>query len=231
MCNFFNALHSWPWHFLTELNTTSPSPFQYVLVFFKGVGRQDNHNPDIMFLTDLFKTSWKKGFLKSQYTFGWRKSHLYSDFYLAAIYIGISTAAAAAAKLLQSCPTLCDPIDGSTPGSPVPGILQARTLEWVAMSFSNAGKWKVKVKSLSHIRLLATPWTAAYQAPLSMGFSRQEYWSGVPVFLLGFVKDRFWAWSSHLTARVKSLSKRESELDSWSRLQKSHTISAPSNKK
>ena len=88
--------------------------------------------------------------------------------------------AAAAAKSLQSCPTLCDPIDGSPPGSPIPGILQARTLEWVAMSFSNAGKWKVKVKSLSRVRLLATPWTAAYQAPLSMGFSRQEYWSGVP---------------------------------------------------
>ena len=87
---------------------------------------------------------------------------------------------AAAAKSLQSCPTLCDPIDGSPPGSPVPGILQARTLEWVAISLSNAWKWKVKVKSLSHIRLLATPWTAAYQAPPSLGFSRQEYWSGVP---------------------------------------------------
>ena len=89
--------------------------------------------------------------------------------------------AAAAAKLLQSCPTLCDPIDGSPPGSPIPGILQARTLEWVAICFSNAWKWKVKVKSLSHARLLATPWTAAYQAPPSMGFSRQEYWSGLPL--------------------------------------------------
>ena len=88
--------------------------------------------------------------------------------------------AAAAAKSLQLCPTLCDPIDGSPPGSPVPGILQARTLEWVAISFSNAWKWKVKVKSLSCVRLLATPQTAAYQAPLSMGFSRLEYWSGVP---------------------------------------------------
>ena len=84
------------------------------------------------------------------------------------------------AKSLQSCPTLCDPIDGSPPGSPVPGILQARTLEWVAISFSNARKWKVKVKSLSRVRLLATPWTAVYQAPPSMGFSKQEYWSGVP---------------------------------------------------
>ena len=120
---------------------------------------------------------------------------------------------AAAAKSLQSCPTLCDPmycsppgssvhgifqarvlewgaiacptlcytIDSSLPGSPIPGILQARTLEWAAISFSNAWKWKVKVKSLSHVRLFATPWTAAYQAPPSMGFSWQEYWSGVPV--------------------------------------------------
>ena len=87
----------------------------------------------------------------------------------------------AAAKSLQSCPTPWDPIDGSPPGSPVPGILQARTLEWVANSFSNAWKWKVKVKSLSRVRLFATPWTAAYQAPPSMGFSRQEYWNGVPL--------------------------------------------------
>ena len=96
------------------------------------------------------------------------------------LLLGKRTAAAAAAKSLQSCPTLCDPIDGSPPGSHVPGILQARTLEWVAISFSNAGKWKVKVKSLSRVRVLLTPWTAAYQAPPSMGFSRQEYWSGVP---------------------------------------------------
>ena len=89
--------------------------------------------------------------------------------------------AAAAAKSLQQCPTLCDPIDGSPPGSPVPGLLQARTLEWVAISFSNAWKWKVKGKSLSRVRLLATPWTAAYRAPPSMEFSRQEYWSGLPL--------------------------------------------------
>ena len=82
-------------------------------------------------------------------------------------------------KSLQSCPTLCDPIDGSPPGSTAPGILQTRTLEWVSISFSNAWKWKEKVKSLSRVQLLATPWTAAYQAPPSMGFSRQEYWSGV----------------------------------------------------
>ena len=89
--------------------------------------------------------------------------------------------AAAAAKSHQSCPTLWNPIDSSPPGSPIPGILQARTLEWVAISFSKAWKWKVKVKSLSRVRLLATPWTAAYQAPPSMGFSRQKYWSGVPL--------------------------------------------------
>ena len=92
-----------------------------------------------------------------------------------------ATAAAAAAKSLQSCPTLCDPIDGSPPGSPIPGILQARTLEWVAISSSNSWKWNVKVKLLSRVRLFATPWTAAFQAPPSMGLSRQEYWSGVPL--------------------------------------------------
>ena len=85
------------------------------------------------------------------------------------------------AKSLQSCLTLCDPIDGSPSGSTIPGILQARTLEWVAIAFSNAWKWKVKVKSLSRVRLLETPWTSAYQVPPSMGFSRQEYWSGVPL--------------------------------------------------
>ena len=77
--------------------------------------------------------------------------------------------------------TLCNPIDGSPPGSPVPGIFQARTLEWVAISFSSAWKWKVKGKSLSHVRPSVTPWTAAFQAPPSMGFSRQESWSGVPL--------------------------------------------------
>ena len=87
---------------------------------------------------------------------------------------------AAAAKSLRLCPTLCDPIDSSPPGSPVPGILQAKTLEWVAISFSNAWKWKVKGKLLSRVRLFTTPPTAAYQASLSMGFVRQECWSGVP---------------------------------------------------
>ena len=108
---------------------------------------------------------------------GHRKTLLYI------IPLGITKVftATAAAKSLQSCPTLCNPIDGSPPGSPVPGILQARTLEWVAISFSSTWKRKVKVQSLSRVWLLATSWTAAHQAPLSVGFSRQEYWSGVPL--------------------------------------------------
>ena len=99
----------------------------------------------------------------------------------------------ATAKSLQLCPTLCDPIDGSPPGSLVPGILQARTLEWVAISFSNAWKWKVKVKSLSSVRLLVTPWTAAHQAPPPMGFSRQEYWSGVPLPSLSLALEKHYS--------------------------------------
>ena len=93
---------------------------------------------------------------------------------------------AAAAKSHQSCPTLCDLIDGSPPGSSVPGILLARTMEWVAISFSNAWKWRVKVKSLSRVRLLGTSWTVAYQAPPSVGFPKQEWWSGVPLPSLVF---------------------------------------------
>ena len=95
--------------------------------------------------------------------------------------LGISTWIYMLCLVIQSHLTLYDPMDCSPPGSLVPGILQARALEWVAISFSNVWKWKVKVKSLSRVRLLATPWTAAYQAPLSMGFSRQVYWSGVPL--------------------------------------------------
>ena len=101
--------------------------------------------------------------------------------FLIFLFWELIAAAAAAAKTLQSCPTLCDPRDGSPPGSPVPGILQARTLEWAAISFSNSWKWRVKVKLLSRVRLLATPWTPAYQASPSMGFSRQEYRSGLPL--------------------------------------------------
>ena len=113
---------------------------------------------------------------------GQRKDHLAffavsQNCWLSLIY----PTATATAKSLQLCPTLCDPIDGSPSDSSIPGILQARTLEWVAISFSSAWKWKVKVKSLSRVQLLTTPWTAAYQAPPSMGFSRQEYWSGVPL--------------------------------------------------
>ena len=92
-----------------------------------------------------------------------------------------SFSVAVAVKSPQLFPTLCDPINGSPPGSPVPGILQARTLEWVAISFFSAWKWKLKVKSLSRVQLFVTPWTAAYQAPLPMEFSRQEYWSGLPL--------------------------------------------------
>ena len=107
--------------------------------------------------------------------------------------------AAAPANSLQWCPTLCDPIDGSPWGSPVLGILQARTLEWLAISFSNAWKWKVKVRSLSRAWLLVTPWTEAYQAPPSMGFSRQEYWSGVPLpfprWTWVWVNSRSWWWT------------------------------------
>ena len=99
----------------------------------------------------------------------------------------------AAAKSLQSCPTLCDPMDGSPPGSPVPGIFQARVLEWVTISFSNAWKWKVKGKSLSRVRLLETPWTAIHQAPLSLGFSRQEHWSGLP-FPSPMHESEKWEW-------------------------------------
>ena len=109
-------------------------------------------------------------------------------------YIRFVTHAAASAKSLQSCPTLCDPIDSSPLGSSVPGILQARTLEWVAISFSSAWKWKVKVKLLSHVQLLVTPWTVAYQAPPSMGFSRQEYWSGVPLPSLLWYIIQFKSW-------------------------------------
>ena len=112
---------------------------------------------------------------------GWQKSTAFQYSRNQQIGIEIKILFTLLLLSLQSCPTLCGPTDGSPPGSPVPGILKARTLEWVAISFSNACKGKVKVKSLSHVRLLATAWTAAYQAPPSMGFSRQEYWSGVPL--------------------------------------------------
>ena len=123
---------------------------------------------------------------------------------------------AAAAKSLQSCPTLCDTINGSPPGSPIPGILQVRTLEWVAISFSNAWKWEVKVKSFSYVRPSATPWTAAFQAPPSMGFSRQQYWSGVllpsPIYallstiIILYALKQLMDWVSPLMKRFSTLS-------------------------
>ena len=120
--------------------------------------------------------------------------------------------AAAAAKSLQSCPTLCDPRDSSPPGSSIPGILQARTLEWAAISFSNAWKWKVKGKSLSRVRLFATPWTAAHQAPPSMGVSRQEYWSRLPVpspysllFCSKYFKIMLWYFASGVIKKCNAL--------------------------
>ena len=141
-------------------------------------------------------------------------------------------AAAAPAKSLQSCPTLCNPINGSPPGSPVPGILQARTLEWVAISFSNAWKWKVKVKSLSRVWLLATPRIVAYQASPSMGFSRQEYWSGVPLpsliyiynyrasLIVQLVKNlpamqESWVWSLDLDHTLEKRNATHSSILAW----------------
>ena len=121
-------------------------------------------------LSVLLTSSWKM-FVTNQHMDKWNARKVETE----------RNSSPAAAKLLQSCPTLCDPIDGSPLGSSVPGILQTRTLEWVAISFSNAWKWKVKLKSLSHAHLLATPWTVVYQASPSMGFSRQEYWSGLPL--------------------------------------------------
>ena len=124
-------------------------------------------------------------------------------------------AAAAAAKSLQLCMTLCDPIDCSPPGSRVPGVLQARTLEWVAISFSNAWKWKVKVKLLSCVWLLMTPWTAAYQAPPSMGFSRQEYWSGVPLPSLMLLVRQPFIWSGRSCVHATSLKSCLALLSPW----------------
>ena len=126
----------------------------------------------VISMGSLLLCCWKRVFAMTS-AFSWQNS--------------ISLCPAAAAKSLQSYPTLCDPTDGSPPGSPVPGILQARTLEWAAISFSNVWKWKVKVRSLSRVRPSATPWTAAFQAPPSRGFSRQEYWSGVPLPLPYFI--------------------------------------------
>ena len=128
-------------------------------------------NFHFLFLVDCFPTLYPR-VVKSKWEWKLAIYISFSILLLWKIYI--------AAKLLQLCPTLCDPIDGSPPGSAVPGILQARALEWVAISFSSSWKWKVKVKSLGRVWLFVTPWTVAYQAPPSMGFSRQGYWNGVP---------------------------------------------------
>ena len=135
-------------------------------------------------------SSWKSG-----NTFSWAVVSLSQVCFVFSTIVGSSFKRAClgpdwpsvcACLVTQSCPTLCDPMDCSPPGSSVHGILQARKLEWVAISFSNGWKWKVKGKSLSHVRLSGTPWTAAYQAPQSMGFSRQEYWSGCHRLLPSF---------------------------------------------
>ena len=105
--------------------------------------------------------------------------YIKSDSFLTKLTINLKPIFIAAAKSLQSYLTPCEQIRRQPTRLPVPGILQARTLEWVAISFSSAWKWKVKGKSLSRIQLLATPWTAAYQAPPSVGFSRQKYWNRV----------------------------------------------------
>ena len=154
---------------------------RWVWRFLKSPFSEKHHN---------FEAPWKVPF--SGFAFIWSNSKLvlcevlFLEHVLKVICGNYSTRKqprveyAAAAKSLLSCPTLCDPIDGSPPGSPIPGILRATTLEWVAISFSNVWKWKAKVKSLSCVWVLATPCTAAHQAPPTMGYSRQEYWSGVP---------------------------------------------------
>ena len=142
------------------------------------------------------------------------------------------SAAAAAAKSLQSCPTLCDPIDGSPPGSSVPGILQASTLEWVTISFSNAWQWKVKVKFLSCTRPLATPWSAAHQAPPSMGFSRQEYWSGCHCLfqeeVLVFPSFQVFAWASLTNLNLQLPLPTKGSPSLWSGVHRVIEVLAPS---
>ena len=141
-----------------------------------------NRLPEGLFVWKRGEVGWgvEMGRAESKRMNEWYARRKHFDFHLLPSCLKCS-AAAAAAKSLQSCLTLCDPIDSSLPGFSVHGILQARTLEWVAISFSNAWKWKVKVELLSHVRLLSTPWTTAHQAPPSMGFSGQQYWSGVPL--------------------------------------------------
>ena len=126
----------------------------------------------------------------------WSVSSCQHDYWLGKRCTVGSHETAAAAKSLQSCLTLCDPVDGSPPGSSVPGILQARILEWVAIFFSHA----CMLSHFSHVRLCATLWTAAHQAPLSTGFSRQEYWSGLP-----FPSPYPWDWELALAPMLLAL--------------------------
>ena len=125
--------------------------------------------------TELIYNLYNKGYTCCNHISIWVSISLFISALIARANPFVTIVAAAAAKSLQSCWTLCNPIDSSPPGSPIPGILQARTLEWVAISFFNAWKWKVRVKSLNCVQLEATPWTAAYQAPPSMGFSGVLY--------------------------------------------------------
>ena len=151
--------------------------------------RERNGNPLQHFAWEIPWTekSWAiaHGVTKSQTWLVAKQNYTYFYFIYIYVCVGVCVCVCvyttATAKSHQSCPILCDPTDSSPPGSTIPGILQARILEWVATSCSNAWKWKVKVKSFGHVQLLATPWTVAYQAPLSMEFPRQEYWSGLPL--------------------------------------------------
>ena len=127
-------------------------------------------------------------------------------------------AAAAAAKSLQSCPTLCNPIDSSPSGSPVPGILQARTLEWVAISFSNAWKWKVKVKSFSRVRLLANPMDCYY-----LTYAQYIEKAFIKIFLAVLWRDQFLIWSVSQSTRY---SEKESLLPWW-RAKRRHVLRFP----
>ena len=161
------------WHKMSLLKTISYGKIYRLLV-------KDQHTQSQNLESDIYRRFIKKYFffyLIYHVLHLLRRERLYSLIFLQCL----SMCTAAAAKSLQLCLTLCDSIDRNPPGSPVPEILQARTLEWVAISFSSEWKWKVKGKSLGHVWLLATPWTAAYQALPAMGFSRQEYWNGVPL--------------------------------------------------
>ena len=133
-----------------------------------------------------------------------------------AISFSMLVLAAAAAKSLQSCPTLCDPIDSSPPGSPIPGILQARTLEWVAISFSSAWKWKVKVKLLSRVRLLATPWTAAYRLLHPWDFPGKSTGVGCHCFFQqrAYSLKKTWCWERLRAGREESRA-TEDEMFGW----------------